>query len=278
MPPIRIAALLLSILIHAGVLVSIRISQPPSFPAKAPIVIALNPFRPERQAPEQSAPQAAPAKAVSQPLEARRGTGSAPPLPEPTPSPTPTGLPTLSPTKPIPIPPISTPALAQAPATPAETLPVFSIGENEQRSTAVPENTQENGALPISNTLSESIPTAGQSRQEPGETSLDESVLMTSGAEDSDALRAYRQTIYDRLQSSRRYPREARRRKLEGSVILIFIIGQDGSLDSVRIERGSGHAILDQATLDLVRKAFPMPPPPVETGEFRMTFRYSTQE
>jgi len=51
-----------------------------------------------------------------------------------------------------------------------------------------------------------------------------------------------------------RYPESARERGWEGVVVLSVSVGADGRADSVRVARGSGHAMLDAAALDAVRR------------------------
>jgi len=51
-----------------------------------------------------------------------------------------------------------------------------------------------------------------------------------------------------------RYPEDARERGWEGVVVLNVSVGADGRADSVRVSRGSGHAVLDHAAADAVRR------------------------
>lgn len=67
-----------------------------------------------------------------------------------------------------------------------------------------------------------------------------------------------------RLQSQRRYPELSRSRREEGVVHLSFAMDRDGNVLSARIARSSGYPALDQETLDLARRASPLPPPPEE--------------
>ena len=53
------------------------------------------------------------------------------------------------------------------------------------------------------------------------------------------------------------YPDEARRRSLSGKLVLEVAIRPDGSLKTVRIKRSSGHAVLDDAAIRIVRLAAP---------------------
>lgn len=56
------------------------------------------------------------------------------------------------------------------------------------------------------------------------------------------------------------YPGEARARKLAGTLRLRVIIAADGTLEDVRITQSSGHAVLDDAALRIVRLAAPYAP------------------
>ncbi|MCX7869936.1 MAG: energy transducer TonB, partial [Terrimicrobiaceae bacterium] len=51
-----------------------------------------------------------------------------------------------------------------------------------------------------------------------------------------------------------RYPESARRAKQEGRAIVRASISAEGRVQSARILRSSGHAVLDRAALDAVRR------------------------
>ncbi|WP_414899933.1 energy transducer TonB [Sphingomonas flavalba] len=51
-----------------------------------------------------------------------------------------------------------------------------------------------------------------------------------------------------------RYPRESRRRREQGTVLLALVLGVDGSVTEIRVARSSGFARLDEAALDAVRR------------------------
>jgi protein TonB len=53
------------------------------------------------------------------------------------------------------------------------------------------------------------------------------------------------------------YPEEARRRGLEGSLVLSVDVLADGSIEHVRIMRSSGYDLLDEAAVRIVRLAAP---------------------
>ncbi|WP_245485092.1 energy transducer TonB [Ciceribacter ferrooxidans] len=64
------------------------------------------------------------------------------------------------------------------------------------------------------------------------------------------------------LERRKRYPAAARSAHQEGTVYVRFRIDTSGNVLSVQLSRSSGHAILDEAVLQLVRRASPVPAPP----------------
>lgn len=60
------------------------------------------------------------------------------------------------------------------------------------------------------------------------------------------------------------YPGEARRRKLHGSLILHVAVRADGSVERIRVRKSSGHKLLDDAAVRIVRLSAPFAPFPPE--------------
>lgn len=58
------------------------------------------------------------------------------------------------------------------------------------------------------------------------------------------------------------YPAEARRKKIYGSLRLMVAVRADGSVQEVRVLKSSGHRVLDQAAIEIVRIAAPFAPFP----------------
>ncbi len=56
------------------------------------------------------------------------------------------------------------------------------------------------------------------------------------------------------------YPEEAVRRGISGALLMDVAINPDGSLYSVRVLRSSGHKVLDEAAVRIVKLAAPYPP------------------
>ena len=61
------------------------------------------------------------------------------------------------------------------------------------------------------------------------------------------------------LNRRKTYPAEARKARAQGVVTVRFTVDRNGGVTAVAIKRGSGHPVLDQATLDLVQRVAPLP-------------------
>jgi protein TonB len=72
------------------------------------------------------------------------------------------------------------------------------------------------------------------------------------------------------LEKHKEYPRSARLRRIEGAVLLYFAIDGDGRVLSYRIERSSGHRMLDNETLAMIDRAQPLPPIPADMDRDRL--------
>lgn len=57
-----------------------------------------------------------------------------------------------------------------------------------------------------------------------------------------------------RLQDPPAYPRKAVLRRQEGRVVLLILVGTDGSAKEVRVHRSSGHVLLDRAASEAARR------------------------
>lgn len=73
------------------------------------------------------------------------------------------------------------------------------------------------------------------------------------------------------LERHKRYPAEARARRLQGVAYVRFTMDRQGRVLSAALERSSGHAALDREALALLERAQPLPAPPAETPGERIT-------
>lgn len=75
----------------------------------------------------------------------------------------------------------------------------------------------------------------------------------------------------------KRYPRGAKSRDEEGLVQVSFVINASGSVVSARITNSSGNTELDQAALEMVNRASPVPAPPPEIASSHMKLSLPVQ-
>ena len=66
------------------------------------------------------------------------------------------------------------------------------------------------------------------------------------------------QELLSRLERSKRYPYAARMNRWEGRVVVQAVVRNDGQVVSLEIAESSGHAILDNDAMELIRKISPL--------------------
>jgi protein TonB len=81
-------------------------------------------------------------------------------------------------------------------------------------------------------------------------------------APDAGALAAYGRELAGAVATRQRYPRLAQLRQWQGTAVLQLELAAAGGLLAVRVLSSSGHEILDQQALEMVRAAVPLPPLP----------------
>jgi protein TonB len=72
------------------------------------------------------------------------------------------------------------------------------------------------------------------------------------------------------LERNKRYPREAKAAEQQGTPMVRFAVDRRGRVSDVSISRSSGHDLLDEATLDLLRRVSPLPAMPRSMGHDRV--------
>jgi TonB family protein len=87
------------------------------------------------------------------------------------------------------------------------------------------------------------------------------SSVVASGADGGAAAFSSEQwrQLYSAIERAKTYPRIARERGIEGTVLVRFKVLPSGTVDTVNIVRSSGAEILDEASVKTVYRAAPMP-------------------
>lgn len=87
----------------------------------------------------------------------------------------------------------------------------------------------------------------------------------------------YNSKVLARLRAAKKYPAAARSKGIEGTAVISFTISSSGNLTSVRLVKGAGHALLDNAVAAMARDAAPFPAFPQTIAKNQLTFRVPVQ-
>ncbi|WP_346908218.1 TonB family protein [uncultured Roseibium sp.] len=82
----------------------------------------------------------------------------------------------------------------------------------------------------------------------------------------------YNGKVLVKLRRAKRYPSQARRDRLQGTATVSFTVARSGAVSGVRLARSSGHSLLDQAALEMVHRASPMPKVPDDIRGSKLSF------
>lgn len=88
----------------------------------------------------------------------------------------------------------------------------------------------------------------------------------TTSGQRAQASLTWQGLLLGHLEKYRRYPQLAERMHQEGVAYVRFSVDRRGNVSNPRIGRSSGHDALDQATLETIARATPIPPPPAEVS------------
>ncbi len=132
----------------------------------------------------------------------------------------------------------------------------------------------------VTKTSPDSIPLNQKVARTPTTQSAKPAPLLTTASQQQ-ALRQqlkqqYLAQVIQQVEQYKRYPKAARRRGIEGVVLVSFIIQHDGSIQHIQLKQGSN--ILQKAVRKAVSQASPFPPPPSSlpipiSCRFSMQFR-----
>ncbi len=79
---------------------------------------------------------------------------------------------------------------------------------------------------------------------------------------DFDNHESYLEMVRVKIEKYKNYPEKAKKRQIEGAVVVGFVIGLDGVVQDEKVVKSSGHRILDDAARKAVRDASPFASPP----------------
>lgn len=80
--------------------------------------------------------------------------------------------------------------------------------------------------------------------------------------------------VKDLITRNLTYPVVARRMKWQGTVVVSFVVLEDGKAENIRVVTSSGHSLLDKNVIATIEQVQPFPPPPA-AAEFTMPIKYT---
>jgi protein TonB len=86
-----------------------------------------------------------------------------------------------------------------------------------------------------------------------------------------DLLDRYGKHLAQIVAGGQHYPRIAQMRGWQGTVEIEITVTPPGRADRITIQRSSGHQVLDDEALDMVKRALPLPQPPTLLRDHRFT-------
>jgi protein TonB len=93
------------------------------------------------------------------------------------------------------------------------------------------------------------------------------------GVGSGSALQGYLHTIRQLLEQQKDYPRMARRRNMQGVVVVMFTIAAGGQIESARVSRSSGHGLLDEGARNTIKRVGRFPPFPAALNRQKLTIK-----
>jgi periplasmic protein TonB len=211
-------------------------------------------------APLPVAPQATPSEVAPGPLQ-----NEATPEPEPKPQPQPEPEKPVTRLEPDPVKPIEKAELPPLPETPqAEPVPAVTPPPKVQEPKEVEKEKKQVEKPKEKKRRHRHASIASAPSAADREATRSAAASPGARSHNPDAMPNWKSALVARLEHYKRYPPEAQTRGEHGVAQLAFSVDRTGGVHHPRIVRSSGSRALDAATLALVARAAPLPPPPPE--------------
>jgi len=121
------------------------------------------------------------------------------------------------------------------------------------------------------------VKSSGTSRKAPLANRTDKQNQAGGGQIVGQVIPSYKTTLGRWLAQYKTYPKKARRRNQEGTVILQFTLNKEGIVTAHTIQKSSGHKSLDKETAKMLERAQPLPKIPSELGVNSLTLTLPIQ-
>ncbi|GGB96704.1 hypothetical protein GCM10011352_23540 [Marinobacterium zhoushanense] len=194
---------------------------------------------------------------------------------EPQPEPEPEPEPEVKPPEPEPIK-APEPVVEAPPPPPEMQKPVVKAKKEPPKpklESKKAETSQEPVVMPTRiETASRDVKASDQAQQAQQQASTGSANAMTQGGSPA-AKQSWFAKLAAELARHKRYPLSARRRGQEGVAKISFLVNRKGELLEYKLSESSGYKLLDEAVIDMLLKAQPLPefPAEMEQDEIRIT-------
>lgn len=136
-------------------------------------------------------------------------------------------------------------------------IPVAAAAQSAAISVPSPANGPTEAPAAISNQTLAALPSEAPAVSEPAAPST--SLRSSNDAAPSSATLEFRNALLRHIARFQRYPRAAELKRLQGTVRAVFSVSRDGRLLGAWVKTSSGEVVLDQAAIETLRRAQPLP-------------------
>jgi periplasmic protein TonB len=136
-------------------------------------------------------------------------------------------------------------------------VPVAPATQSATLSVPSPANDSIEAPATISDQTLAALPSEAPSISEPVAPST--SLRSSNDAAPTSATLEFTNALLRHIAKFQRYPKAAERQRLQGTVHAVFSVSRDGRLLGAWVKTSSGEAMLDQAAIDTIRRAQPLP-------------------
>jgi protein TonB len=105
---------------------------------------------------------------------------------------------------------------------------------------------------------------ASESLSDAGDAATQAASTIGAAGESARPFALWQARLFRHIARFRTYPQAARTAHATGDSLLAFTLARNGTVSSVRVVASSGHRLLDEAAVEVLRRASPMPPLPPE--------------
>ncbi len=136
-------------------------------------------------------------------------------------------------------------------------IPIAPATQSAVVSVPNPTSGQTETPAAVANQTLAALPTEAPTVSEPAVPST--SQPSSTDASSTPATLEFRNALLRHIARFQRYPRAAEPRRLQGTVRAVFSVSRDGKLLGAWVKSSSGEAVLDQAAIETLRRAQPLP-------------------